>query len=136
MEKLGVGVMIQMLGGGGRGGDSVAAKVGDKIVALDIDSDRLQIKFRDGTLTLFDDGQSCCEARYMSTDDPLVDFVGAEFRGAEVRPGPGEGSDYDCHDTEFLIVHTSEGDFTVVNHNEHNGYYGGFWIRASFEESA
>lgn len=67
----------------------------------------------------------------MTTDDALEDFVGADFLGAEVREG-GETDDdeYGVHEVEFLVVKTSLGDFTVETHNEHNGYYGGFWMEA------
>jgi hypothetical protein len=34
------------------------------------------------------------------------------------------------HETQFLIVDTTKGSFTIVNHNEHNGYYGGFGLVA------
>lgn len=83
-----------------------------------------------GGLSLRDEGRSCCESRYMTTDDDLTHFVGAEFRGAEVRDGPDVEDEYGAHEQSFLIVTTSEGSFTVVTHNEHNGYYGGFWLVA------
>lgn len=52
-------------------------------------------------------------------------FVGARWLGVEERDGPDmEGGE--VHETKFIIVRTSKGEFTVVNHNEHNGYYGGF----------
>ena len=66
----------------------------------------------------------------MHTDDELTDFHGAEFRGAEVRDGPTKSKYGEPQESQFLIIHTSIGDFTVVNYNEHNGYYGGFWIVA------
>ncbi|MDC6673798.1 hypothetical protein OEZ80_25875, partial [Leclercia adecarboxylata] len=105
------------------------------IVALEIvDGHKLVIKtgpYGGNWLVIRDDGQSCCESRYMSTDDDLSSFVGATFLGCEIEDGPHEADDPD-HETQFLIVSTSLGKFTVVNHNEHNGYYGGFSIR--FEE--
>jgi len=91
----------------------------------------LVFSFTDGTrLHVSDDGQSCCENRYMTTDDNLSYYSGAQFLGLEVVDGGRIDSDYDCHDTQFLIVGTSKGSFTCVTHNEHNGYYGGFWIQA------
>lgn len=38
------------------------------------------------------------------------------------------------HEVQFLHVKTSKGSFAVSNHNEHNGYYGGFNVEASLEE--
>jgi len=91
----------------------------------------LMIRFDDGSLLeLEDDLQMCCEYRWMSTDDALGYFTGSVFLGAHVS-----GEDYDENhdaDTEFLIVSTSLGEFTVVNYNQHNGYYGGFDIRARY----
>jgi hypothetical protein len=37
------------------------------------------------------------------------------------------------HDIAFLLVQTSDGVFTMVNHNEHNGYYGGFLVTCEVE---
>lgn len=87
-------------------------------------------------LRLRDEGQNCCEMRYMTCDDNLTHFIGATFLGYEVREvdTPGEEDeggfvDY-YHDEHVLLINTSLGAFTVVNHNEHNGYYGGFSITA------
>jgi hypothetical protein len=33
------------------------------------------------------------------------------------------------HEVAFLEVTTDRGVFQMKNHNEHNGYYGGFLIR-------
>ena len=116
--------------------EAINRATGKTIASLAIESDDrdnngLRFGFTDGTtLAIFDDGQSCCEHRYMHTDDPLDAFVGAQFRGAEVRDGPTEDTEYEIKESQFLIVHTSAGDFTVVNYNEHNGYYGGFDLKA------
>lgn len=119
MSQLGMGAILESLG--------------KKITGLHCDGGQLIISFEDTTLYLKDDAQSCCETRYMSTDDELEYYVGAELRGVRVQEGDGEESEWDCHDTEFLLIDTSIGTFTMVNHNEHNGYYGGFWLTASLE---
>lgn len=94
----------------------------------------LDILFEDDSLlTIADVGQDCCESRYMTCDDDLATFKGAKYLGAELRDGPTEPYEYGGeHECQFLVVNTSEGSFTVANHNEHNGYYGGFSIRARF----
>jgi hypothetical protein len=106
--------------------------VGKTITALKItELDRLHFAFVDDSeLVLFDNGQDCCEHRYMHTDDDLQYFVGAKFLGAEVRDGPTTSEDYEVKESQFLIISTDKGQFTVVNYNEHNGYYGGFSIAA------
>jgi hypothetical protein len=94
--------------------------------------DTLCIKLRNGAvLSISDQGQDCCEHRYMSTDDDFADYVGATLLSVEVRAGGNIPNEYEYHETQFLVVTTSKGVFTMVNHNEHNGYYGGFWVRAS-----
>ncbi len=125
--------MLAYLGGNKESVEAMTEAAGKEIAALDIDEKRLLFTFTDGTaMKLYDDGQSCCEYRYMHTDDQLEDFVGAEFREAEVRDGPEIVDDYsDVKESQFLVITTSTGQFTVVNYNEHNGYYGGFAIRAA-----
>ena len=131
--------MIGLLSGSERSVEIFSENIGKIIVALAIvereDSpfNELLFTFENGSkMKLFDDGQSCCESRYMNTDDNLADFIGASLQGAEVRAAEAEIGDYgDAKESEFLIVSTSIGQFTVVNYNEHNGYYGGFLIRAA-----
>lgn len=139
----GMGVMVGMLSGNA---ETVAAHngaVGKEIVSVamiavdgryrsmgESPGDTMEILFADGTgIHVFDDGQSCCEHRYAVCDDDLTPFVGAKFVGAEVRDGPTEDHEYgDLKECQFLVVNTDRGSFTVANYNEHNGYYGGFWL--------
>ena len=135
MSNIGVGVMIGMLFGNEDSATTFQGVIGKKISILSLgNDDALHFTFDDGTrLKLFDDGQSCCEHRYMQTDDNLSDFVGATLVSAEVRDVPNEPDEYGEHEVQFLVVTTSKGDFTMASHNEHNGYYGGFLIRAAVE---
>ncbi|MBK8132446.1 MAG: hypothetical protein IPK48_06850 [Gammaproteobacteria bacterium] len=101
----------------------------------------LSITFADGSkLTLFDDGQSCCETRYMRTDDNLAEYIGGRLLGAEVKDVPEligfwkDEDEYGAHDVQFLEITTSKGSFVMSNHNEHNGYYRGFCIEAKYEQ--
>lgn len=106
------------------------------ISALELKDDELHFTFSDGTkIKLFDDGQSCCEHRYMTTDDDLSYYVGAVLMDAEVAEAPNQPDEYGAHEVQFLKVKTSKGVFTMESHNEHNGYYGGFLIRAASVES-
>ena len=150
MGQFGFGVMLGMLGGNA---DSVAAftgAIGKTISALRLgDDDALHFEFNDGSkLKLSDEGQSCCERRYMRTDDNLTEYVGAKLLGAEIKEAP-DVNDQDAeikeapdvndqdgwgdHEVQFLEVQTDRGVFTMASHNEHNGYYGGFLIQASLE---
>ena len=128
-EHLGLGVMIGMMGGNHETVDTHQDAVGKQIKDLSLHDDRLHIYFEDGTgIQIYDDGQSCCEDRWMHTDDELADFAGSTFLGAELRDGPTESGDCEEKESQFLLINTSAGTFTMVNYNEHNGYYGGFWM--------
>jgi hypothetical protein len=84
---------------------------GRVISDIKMSDDVLKISMDDGNrIYLEDTGQSCCERRYMH--------------------GERDTSDGDCKDSQFLVITTSAGSFTVVNYNEHNGYYGGFSVEA------
>lgn len=139
MTTPGLGVMIQALGGNEETVKAHNLAVGRVIQSVALEpkdgAKNLVLTFSDGsTLTATDDGQSCCESRYMTCDDDLTSFVGDELVGLSLEDGPDVGSEYDYHEQQFLKVQTSRGSFTVANHNEHNGYYGGFWITLSFQE--
>jgi hypothetical protein len=110
--------------------DDFAKSCKGKIIEkITVEDDKLHIKFPDCTLVLMDDGQCCCESRYMTCDDNIHYWEGLAFMGYRVEDGPNLSEDnYGEHEQKFLIVETFLGNFTVVTHNEHNGYYGGFRI--------
>lgn len=130
MGKLGIGVIINALSGGK--GVDIREFIGKTIIKIDMNEKRLRLLFFDETsLTFRDNGQSCCENRYMRTDDDLEYHVSSTFLGAETSASEEMIVDeYGEHEIEFLKISTSNGGFTISNHNEHNGYYGGFWIIA------
>lgn len=135
-NNLGFGVMIRMLSGD-RGGECFLSAVGKYIQAIEIHDSELRLTFGDGSrVKLFDDGQSCCEHRYMTCDDDLSYYIGAQLLDAEIKDAPDAEDEYGVHEVQFLEVKTSKGSFTVASHNEHNGYYGGFWIKAAEMEDA
>ena len=132
---LGFGVMINALSGDREAVAAVQAAMGKTITALSLTDDQLRFEFEDGSrLRLQDSGQSCCEHRYMQTDDDLPYYIGAKFVSAEVRDGGSTEDEWgERHEIQFLVVTTDRGTFSMASHNEHNGYYGGFWITASAE---
>ena len=133
-SNLGMGVMINMLGEGRETVQAMEDSIGQTIVSIELKNEVLILTFKDGNrLELFDNGQSCCESRYMRTDDSLNDFKGAKFLGAEIKKSPGiVESDFEDHEIQFLEIKTNQGVFTMSSHNEHNGYYGGFFIVARY----
>lgn len=98
----------------------VKASIGEKDICLIFDNGK--------EIIIKDDGQSCCESRYMTTDDNIENLVGGVLTRIKEKPGNygTEGEYDDVHETVFLEIGTDKGFVTIVNHNEHNGYYGGF----------
>ena len=130
---LGLGVMVKTLCGNEITVKAVTSSLGKVIkqVGLKTDDNILVFEFTDGTgLRMFDGGQSCCEVRYMVTDDDLTEFYGATLLDFEIKSAPNIEDQYGEHEVQFLDVKTDKGIFQMANHNEHNGYYGGFWIEA------
>lgn len=136
--SLGLGAMLRMLGGNEGTVDAIRRAKDKRIVETEIrNGHALLLSFEDGSkLRLEDKGQSCCERRWMSCDDDLGGFVGADFLGAEIRHSRCFRRPPRRDDVQFLVIHTTKGEIVCQNHNEHNGYYGGFSIEASLEPAA
>lgn len=133
MSKPGFSVMVNALFGTSQF-EAVRPYLGQQMTALQMDDKSLRVTFSGGvTVKLYDDGQSCCESRYMRTDDTLADYVGATLQDVELRDAPPIEDEYGDHEVQFLALRTDRGVLTFSNHNEHNGYYGGFWLRAEVE---
>ena len=139
MGNLGVRVIVGQLCGNEDTRITHKAAMGKTIKELFVDNDKyrdgaLIMKFTDNTgIVVRDDGRSCCEERYIHTDDDLQYYVGSVFNKAELREAPNQISEDDDdyggeHEVRFLIINTDKGSFTLETHNIHNGYYGGFWI--------
>lgn len=142
-SRPGFSVLVHMLGGD-RGQGHLRAAIGKVIASAEMVGgesewgrrmDGLALRFTDGTGIRFaDEGQSCCEHRYMRTDDDLSYHVGAKLVDAELVDAPGIQTEDDygeVHEVQFLNIVTDRGRFQIASHNEHNGYYGGFWIQVS-----
>jgi len=128
----GVGFMIGMLSGNEDSVNAIRGSLNKKIKALSIEDDALLFSFDDKTkLKIADDGQSCCESRYMRTDDDLSYYIGSTLLDFELANAPDEPDEWGVHEVQFLKVKTDNGTFTISNHNEHNGYYGGILVKAS-----
>ena len=78
MAQLGMDIMIRQLTGNTASIKALTDAIGKKITNLALIDNELRFTFDDGSkVKLFDDGQCCCENRYMRTDDNLDYFVGA-----------------------------------------------------------
>jgi hypothetical protein len=135
---LGIGVMLDYLSGNATTVNALKGAIGKTIssVTLDKDTNQLRIAFSDKTaISVWDSGQSCCESRYMRSDDDLTYYTGAQLFGMEIREAPSIPSGGEKHEVQFLAVKTSKGEFVLSSHNERNGYYGGFSIQIVNEEN-
>lgn len=115
--------------------DCIQRSLGKTIEWIELADDVLRVLFTDQTeLRIADRGQSCCERRYMRTDDTLLSYyVGATLLNVELRDVVKDSSSNgdDVHEIQFLAILTDRGVLTISSHNEHNGYYGGFCIRVT-----
>ena len=93
------------------------------------DRTKLQIYTTDGMMREFTDEQCCCERRYMTLNEDVEYFIGATYLGYDVSEFKRDTYDDEMIESQFLNIRTNKGVFTVVNHNEHNGYYGGFGVK-------
>jgi len=104
-----------------------SSDIGQKITAAELKDEKLVLSFENSkTINVFDDGQSCCESRYMRTDDDVKSLIGHKLVRIEVKDGDNLPDEYGSHEVCFLEVGTDDGFITISNHNESNGYYGGF----------
>lgn len=125
--SLDMGAMLHMLGGGSE--NSGDKYYGRKITDAELKDDKLDLTFDDGVnISIFDDGQSCCESRHMETSDDVKWLIGKTLKELTIKSADNikNNNDYGDHEVQFLEVMTDQGCITFANHNEHNGYYGGF----------
>ena len=95
------------------------------------DDTEVVFSFADGTAMALMDEPQCCERRYMTTDDDLSMHNGFPLLSVELREAPDLVDDLgEKHEVSFLLITSGRGTTTVETHNEHNGYYGGFWLEA------
>lgn len=127
MAHPGIGAMLHVLSGGSE--HDPEEYYGQKIVATEIIDDRLRLGLSNGkVIEIWDNGQSCCESRYMTCDDDVKSLVGHELVRIDAKNGPDVEGEYETHEQVFIEIGTNKGFITIVNHNEHNGYYGGFGL--------
>lgn len=123
--------MLHYLGGGSE--KSASAYYGRKVTKAVKGSDSIILTFSDGvSIEISDNGQSCCESRYMTIEDDLEGLVGKTLRAIEVKDASGPYDEYGgFHEVAFLEIQTEDGMVGCSFHNEHNGYYGGFGLNVS-----
>jgi hypothetical protein len=139
MKQPGLGVMVKALSiGDDETRSAIQGSLDKTITSVYIEDDNLYINFTDNTaLRVWDGGQSCCEHRYMTCDDILEEYSGAKLINVKAKPATYSVDEEwgNSYETMFLEFETTNGVFTIVNHNSHNGWYGGFWVEAEVTDS-
>ena len=135
IDNLGFGGMMGMLSGDEEMVDILNGAIGKTITKAElIDGggvNAIRLWFGENGIEIWDGGQSCCECRYTTTDDNPSDLVGKKLTKVEVADGPDtDDDDNDVHEVQFLRIHAEDETVVFETHNEHNGWYGGFWIQA------
>lgn len=129
MSQLGLGVMIQALSG--RQSVDTSHYLNKPIKLIVKYDDLIKFVFEDNTCVLLsDEGQSCCEHRYVTCDDELESFYGRKIISIEQREVDTVHNEYgECHEKMFVVITMDDNtSIHVTTHNEHNGYYGGFYL--------
>lgn len=143
-EHLGLGVLIGRLAEDGSTNDALKKAIGKTIESISVgwsgneysSAEALCIKFSDGMLSIWDGGQSCCENRYLTVNDDLTTYGGEKLVSVLEKEGPNEDGGWEIHEIVFLEIQTNKSTLNFSFHNVHNGYYGGFCLRAKYEEEA
>ena len=132
--SLGMGAMLHMLGGGSD--KDPKDYYGKVITDADINEDRMIIEL-DGetTIKIYDNGQSCCEHRYITCDDNPKDLIGGVLSKIETSDSGEKEDDWETHEWVFIEVGTDKDHIKFCTHNEHNGYYGGFGLTVTEVEN-
>jgi hypothetical protein len=98
-------------------------------IEIDIETNKCIITFFDNIKIIIEDERQCCEKRYISSDDDLSSLNGYELYDiiSKYSSNTTNFDDEDeIHEICFVEIVSSGGCITLVNHNIHNGYYGGF----------
>lgn len=123
----GIGAMLHYLKGGSE--KDPTTFVGRIICGASLADDRLTLTLDGGEkIAIWDNAQSCCETRYMRTDDDLSVLLGHRITTITTKDAPDVDGGGEVHECVFVEVATDGGFVTLSNHNEHNGYYGGFGL--------
>lgn len=131
----GIGVLVGILCGNEETIEAIKSSLNIKILSVElVDNELIFHLANKKNLIMWDDGQSCCEYRYMVCDDDLTHFENSTLLDITLENAPDVETEYDVHEIQFLHVKTSRGSFTVSSHNKHNGYYGGFRIQAELKD--
>lgn len=109
--------------------EGISKYTGKVITNAELVDNAFVLTFHDWTkLSISDQGQSCCEHRWITSDDALSDIVTKVFKGIEEKDASTISVSDEDHEIMFVEIQTNDCSITLQTHNEHNGYYGGFCV--------
>lgn len=103
---------------------------GRGVLDASFNNSEIHLTFDDGIkIKIWDDTQTCCEKRYMTCDDNVKDLIGKKLISIKTKEHRIQEEEYGYeHEIVFLEIKAGHETVTFANHNEHNGYYGGFYL--------
>lgn len=91
----------------------------------------VKIRFANGEGVRIDLAARCCEQLSFDTDDDLGALSGQKLSSVSLDEAHCASEDLEsetARDISFLRIHTTDGAVAVIScHNEHSGYYEGFY---------
>src|SRR6185312_7899172 len=98
---MGIGAMLHALGGGSK--HDPKEFFGRTVCGAEIIDDRLRLTLDGGEqIEIWDDGQSCCENRWLTCDDDLKSLCGHTLARIDTKSGPNESSEWGDHEVCFV----------------------------------
>lgn len=103
---------------------------GKRINSISLVENKILIHFEGGVkIKIWDDAQTCCENRFITTSDDLKSLIGQKLIEIITKDAPDTTTEYgETHECIFLEIQGHHSSITFCTHNEHNGYYGGFGL--------
>lgn len=114
----------------GNGVEELKASLGKTIYKIKLNNNVVSLTLDDGSqFEFWDNGQNCCEERYLDTFDDIERIEGQKLVGVQVlnagTPPEHDKQEVECHEISFLEFKTDKDVISFSSHNLHNGYYGG-----------
>ena len=91
---------------------------GMEVSAVTVGEEHAVIMCGEVGVRITDEGQDCCESRYITTDDDPARLIGsrlASITSGEVKEA--DGMDDECHDIVFVTIRTDTAELVLQSHN-------------------
>lgn len=111
--------------------NAITGSLNKTITLVTIEDDILYINFDDNTaLRIWDRKPS---EKYMKHESDLKNYTGAKLTNVYIKPLVLNEENW-VHEITFLDFETTNGTFTIINHN-YDDSYDSFWIEAEIADA-